>query len=41
MGIKKGTYWDEHWVLSLSEESLNSTPGTSIALYVNKLNFKK
>ena len=35
MGIKKGTR-DEHWVLYVSNESLNSTPETNIALYVNK-----
>ena len=34
MGIKKGT-GDEHWVLNVSDESLNSTPETNIALYVN------
>lgn len=25
MGIKEGTCWDEHWVLCVSDESLNST----------------
>lgn len=34
MGIKKGTC-DEHWMLYVSDESLNSTPETNIALYVN------
>ena len=34
MGIKEGTC-DEHWVLCVSDESLNSTPETNIALYVN------
>ena len=35
MGIKEGTR-DEHWVLyAVSDESLNSTPETSITLYVN------
>ena len=34
MGIKEGTC-DEHWVLHLSGESLNSTPETNIILYVN------
>ena len=34
MTIKEGTYWDEHWVLYISDESLNSTePNTT--LYVN------
>ena len=35
MGTKEGTCWDEHWVLHVSDESLNSTPETNIALYVN------
>ena len=39
MGIKEGTC-DEHWVLYVSNESLNSTPEPNIALYVN-YNFKK
>ena len=34
MGIKEGT-WNEHWVLYVSDESLNSTPETDIALYAN------
>ena len=34
MGIKEGTC-DEHWVLYVSDESLNSTPETNITLYVN------
>ena len=34
MGIKKGTC-DEHWVLYVSDESLNSTTETNIVLYVN------
>ena len=33
-GIKEGT-WDEHWVLFINEESLNSTPEANISLYVN------
>ena len=36
MGIKEDTC-DEHWVLYVSEESLNSTPETNIALYVNHM----
>ena len=39
-GIKEGTCWDEHWVSYVSDESLNSTPETNIALYVNYLGFK-
>ena len=35
MGIKEGTYSDEHWVLYVSDKSLNSTPETIIILYVN------
>ena len=31
--IKEGTC-DEHWVLYVSDESLNSTPETNIALSV-------
>ena len=34
MGTKEGTC-DEHWVLYVSDESLNSIPETSIAVYVN------
>ena len=25
-GIKEDTYWDEHWELHVSDESLNSIP---------------
>ena len=39
MGIKEDTC-DEHWVLHASDESLNSTPETSITLYVDQLEFK-
>ena len=38
MGIKEGTC-DEHRVLY--DESLNSTPETNIALFVNKIKKKK
>lgn len=34
MGTKEDTC-DEHWVLYISGELLNSTPETNIALYVN------
>ena len=27
-GIKEGTCYDEHWVIYVSDESLNSTPET-------------
>ena len=30
---KKGTCYDEHWVLYVSDESLNSSP--EILLYIN------
>ena len=32
--IKVDTCWDEHWVLYLGDESLESTP-ENIALYAN------
>ena len=35
MGIKEDTRWDEYWVLYVSGKSLNSTPVTNTALYVN------
>ena len=35
MDIKEGTCWDEHWVLYVSDKSLNSTPETITTLYVN------
>ena len=41
MSIKEGTCCDEHWVLYISDKSLNSTPETDIALYVNYLEFLK
>ena len=31
----EGGHCDEHWVLCVSDESLNSTPETISALYVN------
>ena len=31
MGIKEGICWDEHRVLSVNDQSLNSTPKTIIA----------
>ena len=36
-GIKEGIC-DEHWVLYISDELLNSTPETNIKLYVNYKN---
>ena len=35
MSIKEGTRYDEHWVLYVSDESLNPTPETNITLYVD------
>ena len=40
MGIKEGTCCDEHWVLYVSDESLNPIPETKTTLYVNYLEFK-
>ena len=40
MGIKEGICFDEHWVLYVNDESLDSTPETNITLYVNYLEFK-
>ena len=34
MGVKEGTFYDEPWVLYVSDESLNSFE-TKITLYVN------
>ena len=34
MGNEEGTCWDEHWVLYVSEESLDSTEAKTI-VYVN------
>ena len=34
-GHKEHTCWDEHWVLYLGDESLESTPEIIIALYTN------
>ena len=35
MGVKEGIYCDEHWVLYVSVESLNSILEINIAPYVN------
>ena len=32
---------DEHWVLYVSDQSLNSIPGTNITLWVKLLEFNK
>ena len=33
MGTEEGTFWDEHWVLYVSDESRESTPKTKSPLY--------
>ena len=35
IGIKEGICCHEHWVLHVSDKSLNSTPEIIITLYVN------
>ena len=34
-GIKEDTCWDEHWVLYIGDESLESTPEIIIVLYAD------
>ena len=48
MGTEEGTFWDEHWVLYVSDESRESTPKTKSTLYTlyvsqldNKLYLKR
>ena len=38
MDIKEGTWWNEHWVLHKTNESLTSTSETNNTLYDNLLN---
>ena len=38
--IKEGICWDEHWMLYVNDESLNSISEIIITLYFNKLGFK-
>ena len=43
MGTEEGTFWDEHWVLYVSNESQESTPKTKSTLHplwVSQLNHK-
>ena len=35
MGVKEGTFQDEHWVSYVRNESLGSTPEAKTTLYVN------
>ena len=35
MGIKAGTFQDEHWVSNVRDDSLGFTPETKTTLYVN------
>ena len=35
MGTKEGTFWDEHRVSHISDESLGFTPEAKTTLYVN------
>ena len=35
MGIKEGTFWDEHWVSYVRGESLDSTPEAKTTLCIN------
>ena len=39
-GTKEDTCWDKHWVLYVSDKSLNSTPEIIIIVCVNQLGFK-
>ena len=39
-GIKESSHCHKHCVLYVSDELLNSTPKTNIALYVNAVEFK-
>ena len=40
MGIKEGTFRDEHWVSYVRDESLGSTSEAKTTLYVNWLENK-
>ena len=35
MGIEEDT-WDEHWMLYVSDESLNSTLEANVTIYINQ-----
>ena len=41
MGIKEGTFQDEHWVLYIRDESLGSTPEAKTTLCLTNLNINK
>ena len=34
-GIKEDTCWDEHWVLYIGDQSLESAPKIVVVLYAN------
>ena len=34
-GIGEDTYWDEHWMLHVGDESQDSTPEIIFVLYAN------
>ena len=38
MGIKEGTFWDEHWVSYVSDESMGSTPEARLHCMLSNLN---
>ena len=39
MGIKEDTCWDEHWVLHVSDEALNSIPEKKNNQHILRLDF--
>lgn len=40
VGMKEGTFSDDHWVMNASAESLDCTPETNITLCVNSTGIK-
>ena len=41
MDIKEGTCYDEHWVLYVSDEPLNSTPEPLLCYMLTNLDLNK
>ena len=41
MGIKEGTWYDEHWVLYATDKLLNTTSETNDVVCVGLLNLNK